>query len=139
MINRTDTIFYENDGIKIPISYNLTSPLRFVDSKQYPGIQIADIASGTLAFIFKERLKENYAQYPKEWNEYLENSVSERSVMPDFKHLDFKKPFVQRNFIILKELVNRSVRGTSLLDGITDFIDAINKSLYNYHFRENKK
>ena len=106
MIDRTDTIFMEFNGRQLPISYDLVGPLRFVDSKQYPGIQIADIAAGSVGFIFKESMKGKYAQYPKEWAEYLENSVSERSVLPDnLQYLDMSKVSVQLNFFCIGRII----------------------------------
>ncbi|MCP6760084.1 MAG: DUF3800 domain-containing protein [Fischerella sp. CENA71] len=133
MINYEDKLFMELNGKKHPISFNLATPIEFVDSKKYPGIQIADVASGTFAFVFQENEKGSYCQYPEEWREYLIKSVSDYSVIPDFEYIDVNQISVQRNFILLKELVYRSVNKIPLLEEIAEFIQLVTYQLYLNH------
>lgn len=66
MLNKQDKIFMEVEGKEHPITFNLATQLQFVNSKTYPGIQIADVAAGIFAFVFQENLKGKYSQYPDE-------------------------------------------------------------------------
>lgn len=130
MVEKEEKIFMEVAGEEHPISFNLVNSPQFVDSKTYPGIQIADILAGTFTFVFRENSKGHHTDYPKGWIPYLESMMSPYSVMPDLEHLDFKKLNIRRNHLILRELVHRSVKGDSLLDGITNFITEATRYLY---------
>ena len=104
-----------------------------VDSLSYPGIQIADIASGVFAFVFKEnQQKGKYAKYPKEWTEYMINNVSKYSIIPDANYLKPEGINFRRNILLLEELVHRSAKGIPLLQNIENTIDLINyKAMIN--------
>lgn len=130
MINRQDKIFIEVEGKEHPISFNLATQLEFVNSKTYPGIQIADVAAGTFAFVFQKNLKEKDAEYPDEWKEYLVKSISGYSVLPNLTYLDVNQIAVKRNFLLLEELVERSVNKVPLLEGIAEFVSKITGYLY---------
>lgn len=49
-----EKLYMNMAGQEHSINYNLVDPIKMVDSLSYPGIQIADIASGVFAFVFKE-------------------------------------------------------------------------------------
>lgn len=124
-VNCKKRIYMESNGEKHPIGCNLTGPIKLVDSRQYPGIQIADVASGMFTFAFKEMEKGNFSQYPIEWTEYLLKSISGYSIMPDIKYLDVNNISVQRNLSLLKELVYRSTNEISLIEGMAEFIQLL--------------
>ncbi|MBW4504982.1 MAG: DUF3800 domain-containing protein [Scytonematopsis contorta HA4267-MV1] len=134
MVNRKDKIFMEIAGKEHPIGFNLAAPIKFVDSKQYPGIQIADVASGIFTYVFQENEKGHYANYPEEWREYLIKSVSGYSVIPDLEYLDFNQISVQRNFFLLEELVSRSVNQIPLLEEIAEFVQFVTYQLHANRF-----
>ncbi len=120
MVGRTDKAQVYFEGKRQSIIFNLLEPVHFVPSKDYAGVQLADVLSTTLAYCLR---------YPNEkvsskWMERLEPQVSEFSVFPDVDLLDLRdeKPFV--NALLLRELVDRSAKGRDLFEGIPDFIAA---------------
>jgi hypothetical protein len=130
MVNKEEKIFMDLAGEQHAITFSLTSIPQLVNSQSHPGIQIADILAGVFTFVFRENAKGNYASYPDEWKPYLMNCVSGYSIVPDFEHLDFEKLKVKRNYLILEELTNRSIREVSLLDGIETFLAETTHYLY---------
>lgn len=118
MVNRKERLFIELEGEQHPITFNLVRLPQFVDSHSCPGIQIADVFAGTFAFVFRENLKGNYKSYPEEWISYLDKCISSHSVLPDpdLEYLDWEKVNVQRNYMILEELTERSIKKVPLLE-----------------------
>lgn len=111
MINNENQVFYELNNQATPISYNLANNIEFVDSRQFHGIQLADIFSGVSTFILKENQKGKYANYPKEWSNYLSKSViATISVFPEVDFLKAEQLSFQINALILEELVRRSAK-----------------------------
>jgi len=122
-----DKIYINLAGQEHSINYNLADSIKMFDSLSYPGIQIADIASGVFAFVFKEnQQKGKYAKYPKEWTEYMINNVSKYSIIPDANYLKPEGINFRRNILLLEELVHRSAKGIPLLQNIENTIDLIN-------------
>lgn len=130
MINRKEKIFMELNGKEHPITFNLVEPPLLVSSHSHPGIQIADVLAGTFMFVFRENSKGTHNNYPGEWKQYLTNCVSGYSVVPDFEYLDFEKLSVKRNYLLLEELAERSIRKVPLLDGINIFLAEVTHYLY---------
>lgn len=48
-------------------------------------------------------------------------SVSDDSVIPDLTYLNVNQIAVRRNFLLLEELVKRSVNKVSLLEEVSEF------------------
>ncbi|MBD2245379.1 DUF3800 domain-containing protein [Nostoc sp. FACHB-888] len=133
MINNETQAFWELNNQATPISYNLADNIEFVDSRQYHGIQLADIFSGVSTFILKENQKGKYANYPKEWSNYLSKSVIDTiSVFPELDFLEPEQLPFKRNFLILEELVRRSAKKIPLLENMSEFI-----ILVDYYLRFN--
>jgi hypothetical protein len=130
MVNKEEKIFMELGEKEHAITFNLSGVPQLVNSQSYPGIQIADILAGAFTFVFRENSKGNYTSYPDEWRSYLINCASGYSVVPDFEHLNFKKLNVKRNYLILEELTNRSIRNISLLYDIETFLAVTTHYLY---------
>lgn len=128
MVNNDKKLFMELDGEEHPLTYNLVDVPRMVDSKNHPGIQIADIFAGAFTFVYGQRLKGN-CDYPNEWTGYLIDSMGGSSVMPDFDNLDFKDIRVKRNYLLLQELTERSSKGLSLLNNIDVFLSGLTQYL----------
>jgi Protein of unknown function (DUF3800) len=130
MVNKEEKISMELAGEEHAITFNLADVPQLVNSQSHPGIQIADILAGTFTFIFRENSKGNYSNYPEVWKSCLVDCVSRYSVVPDFDHLDFEELNVKRNYLILQELTNRSIKGISLLDDIEVFLAEVTHYLY---------
>ena len=127
MVGREDK-FYARFGTHGDRSliYDLAEPVQFVDSKQFPGIQLADIWATSLAYAFRH-LDDEICQ---RWLEIAEPAI-DTVLFPDAQLVDMddEGPFL--NWALLVELSRRSVKGESVTLGIEDYIDAA-KYTYRY-------
>ena len=97
--------------------YNLAGPIKLVDSKTSPGIQIADVLSSSLAFA-KKNPEESIS---KEWLDILED-VPANQIIPDIEDVDLTTERAYVNSMVLRELVDRSVKGQNLFEGMREFV-----------------
>jgi hypothetical protein len=119
MIGRENKIYIDIfKGKEEPLSFNLVQKIQFVESHQFPGIQIADIAASACAYAFREGRNENTAS----WIDYIPKILGGKSVIPEFEHLNLSTLEARRNYMLLLELVERSINKQPLLDGIGDFL-----------------
>lgn len=120
MVGRTDRKYIEFNGKKRPLTYNLKERIKFVDSVQFPGIQLADVAAAAFGYMF---------QFPhddisKKWGQHFE-CLHEDCNIPDYDHIDLNKPEVIRNIMLLEELCGRSRNRDSLTDNIQEFLNYV--------------
>ena len=99
------------------IIYNLSGPINLVDSKNSPGIQIADVLSSSLAYALRNPDEEN----AKKWLSIIED-VPANQIIPDMNQVDLMQEEAFVNTTVLGELVDRSVRGQNLFENMTDII-----------------
>lgn len=128
MINRKDKIYNEFINKEQPITFNLASEIKLVDSVDYPGIQLADVAAGAAAFMFQNP-REDHSQ---EWLRFATKIVHPLSILPELDTVDLTTFEAQRNFLLLQELVTRSENGTPLLEDIGEFVKTISIGLRHY-------
>ena len=117
MIGRTDKAYVPFFGNHPSIVYNLNGPIKLVDSKDYPGVQIADILSSSMAYTFRN-LESDISQA---WINIMGNSLM-NPILPEEIHVDISQERAAVNSAILLELANRSVKGDDLLEGMAEFI-----------------
>lgn len=121
-IGRKDIIyspFIVKNGNPVPLTYNLKE-ITLVDSKEHPGIQLADITATATAYSFQMYQETN--EFTEKLREILQNKIAYASVFPDFSYINFKKKDVQLNALIFEELISRSVAGIPILDNIEEYI-----------------
>jgi hypothetical protein len=133
MIQRTDKKYVEAFGESHPITFNMSKEIQIVDSKDFPGIQIADLIAAATSYF----LTGNRDTYADEWSEYLGPRIMKQSILPDFEHVNLDDLKVKRNALILEELVDRSRRKISLLDGMPEYMTAATQFLLNLPKDEN--
>ncbi len=97
--------------------YNLAGPINLVDSKTSPGVQIADVLASSLSYA-KRNPDEAISE---EWIAILKD-VPANQVIPERDDVDLTKEHVYINSMVLRELVDRSVRGKNLFEGMDDFV-----------------
>jgi hypothetical protein len=119
MINREEKLYNTLLDKTRPITFNLAREIQFVDSKLFPGIQIADTIAATFAYIFE---KEN-DDYIEKWRKFLPYSLSPISVLPEIDHIDLTTLSAKVNVLLLKEVVFRSKNFMPILDGLPEFIE----------------
>ncbi|NPE50258.1 DUF3800 domain-containing protein [Dickeya dadantii] len=119
MINREDKKFTHIAGIESPLTFNLKEPLNLVDSKVVHGVQLADAIAAAFAYACD---RDNQDEYAIKWRGMIEEATIFGSVYHDYDYLDLSKLEVQRNALLLEELVERSRNGISLTEGIGNYI-----------------
>ena len=129
MVGRRDRIRFGWPGKQERlVTFNLARPIELVDSRQHPGIQIADVLAAAVAWT----LREKKSREARRWFKALSPCFSETSIIPDESHVDLTKrePFI--NAVVLQELVERSARGENLCRGMPEFIVTANAAYSAY-------
>lgn len=124
MIGRTDKQFIELDDETQPLTFNLAEPIRFLDSANSPGIQIADVLAGAICASLKKPEHRNWFEMAES-----EGAISKYSILPNLDAVDIRKKRTQLNAVLLHELHVRAIDGDSLLEGISDCIALISERL----------
>ena len=108
------------------ITYNLAEPIQLVDSKRFPGVQIADVWAASLAYAFRHGDDE----ICQSWLEIVKPTI-DTLVSPEAGQVDSDREGPMLNWLLLVELSRRSVEGESVTCGIEDYIDA---ARYTFHY-----
>jgi len=125
MVGRTVKAYHTLFGEKRGVTFNLVKEVEFVRSVNTPGIQLADVvASATRAL----------ATTPKDrdWDilrHGVINAMGRCAVVPELEYIDLEQPIVRRNYLILQELVRRSVRREPLLPDMANFAVAATEAV----------
>jgi len=124
MIGRREKIYQRIGTREFPIAFNLSGPIKLVESHTSPGIQIADILASAIAAALKNPSDNLFRQ----WLSLTECTFDGTSVFPntDNMNLNLKEPFI--NTLILHELVERTIRGKGLFDEMDEFISMAEKT-----------
>lgn len=120
MIGRTDRSYVTFEGKRHSIIFNLAAPLRFVSSHEHSGVQIADVFASALSW----SLRNPHDDTARSWLRTMQESLNECSIFPDASVVDLSEDKAVVNRLILRELVDRSVRKHDLFDGMPAFIAA---------------
>ena len=97
--------------------YNLAGPINLVDSRESPGIQIADVLSSSLTYA----LNHPDSGVSKIWLKLIED-VPANQIIPETKHMDMTQQGAFVNSLVLVELVDRSIRGLNLFVDMPEFV-----------------
>jgi hypothetical protein len=119
MVGRTDRVYMKlGNQPEMALTYNLAGPIVFLNSKESPGIQIADVITSSIAHAYKNPEED----YSKEWLRFAEPMFTTTCMLPDLEYINLKKrdPFI--NGLILLELVTRSLEGRSLFTDMAEYI-----------------
>ena len=114
MIGRKDRIyqgFFDRERL---LTFNLKEQLRLVSSRDHPGVQLADVISGSVTYALLNK-NDNEAQ---EWLSSMEDSLHPDSLVPDQKHIDIDIPEVYINATIMAELGRRARIKADPLEGL---------------------
>ncbi len=134
-VGRTDRAYSRWSGRSTLMTPNLTRSIQFENSKNVHGLQVADVLAGAAAHIFRVRGQTDADA--THWLNIFESceSFGDECIVPtpDAIDLDQEEPFV--NALVLKELLDRTLRGESLLAQMEDFI-AVARSSFHETTRE---
>lgn len=121
MINRQDKRYIRIGKNTYPLTFNLAQPIQTVNSKNAPGIQIADVFASSLAYA----LKDTNEAFSQQCLEILDKSIHPQSVYPQLEYADLETPQGFINAVILQELVDRSIHGKDLFEGMAEYIQQL--------------
>ena len=119
MIGRKDRIYMKLGRSKeVSLTYNLSNPVVLADSKDFSGLQIADVLASAVAYAFKDTENE----LSKFWLNLIKDMLGGPCILPDSATLDLhaKGPFI--NGLVLHELVDRTIKGNPLLVDWEEFL-----------------
>jgi len=126
MIGRRERLYNSFFGESQPIAFNLARDISLVeDSAHHPGIQLADVAAGTIIYM----LQNPADRHVEQWRRYLPQLLRTQSVLPNTEDINVSSLAARRNFAILCELVERSRRRESLSDGMEGYIYRVTRHL----------
>ncbi|WP_237173553.1 DUF3800 domain-containing protein [Paracandidimonas lactea] len=128
MIGRKDRVFSDAFGENHPITFNLSGPIQFADSKKTHGIQIADAVAAAAVYVFSGAKDEQ----AKRWREIIARVGHYGSVIPDLDEVNLRGIRAQRNAILLRELHSRAKAGKSLTDGMPEYVKLISRRLTSH-------
>lgn len=121
LIGRTDKAYiWLNDTPSFV--YNLSEPIHMVDSKESPGVQIADVWASTLAYAYKHPED----AFSRECQKIAHtNGIVVNSIFPDYDNVNINRlgPFI--NGLILIEMSCRSIAGESLFEHMPHYISYV--------------
>ena len=116
MIGRKDKAYIRLGGEPKPsLVYNLAGPVKLVDSRKYPGVQLADVLASSVAYSLRNREEE----FSDQCMELVRPSITLAIVAePDDFQPDQEKGALNMLVLLeLLELLDRSVKGEDLFEG----------------------
>lgn len=111
--------FALSDGYRAPITYNLKE-IHMVDSKDYAGVQLADIVA--TASTYSIQLHQKTDDYIEKLRSILAPKLIYASMFPDYEQIDLTQKKAQLNTLLFEELIERSENEIPILDNIEDYI-----------------
>jgi hypothetical protein len=86
------------------LGYTLAEPITFVDSRNYPSVQIADLIAGSPVFVQSHGLPDGFG----ETFERIATGILGDSITPDHDLLDIKQRGPAVNWLILSHLADKA-------------------------------
>lgn len=120
MVGREDKTYMRLGGKLMgdSFTYNLSNSVRLVDSSEYPGVQIADVLASSTA----HALKNPGLEESQEWLSIMGDEVVCLPLEPEVSYIDPDRVDTAVNSLVLKELVDRSIKGESLFIDMAEFV-----------------
>ena len=126
-IGRKDRAYLRIGDQRTPsFIYNLSGPIKLVDSEKSSGVQIADVISSSLAYALKNRDEEISRAWLKVAEDMHTETISTDGLTQEGAYL---------NSIILRSLVDRTVKGQDLFENMSETI-SLAMSHYPEYSRE---
>lgn len=128
MINRNDRQFSAAFGIEHPITFNLSGPIQFSDSKTTHGIQLADAVSAAAVYA----LSNTGNEHVERWKTLIPAMGHYGSIFPEFDTLNLKDLSAQRNAVVLMELHSRAKEGRHLIERMPEYLHLVSQRLLTH-------
>ncbi len=120
MVGRTDKTYITLNGRRRLMTYNLARPVQFVDSTAYKGVQLADVIASALLYALRHREEAECLDWLRMFD--AASAINPDCNGPNMECLDLRRPEVVTNYTVLLELMERTLKGQDVLDGIAEFI-----------------
>jgi hypothetical protein len=130
-INRQDKTYQSLWGYERLVTPNLAHDVNLVRSHDYAGVQLADV----LASACRKALQDRKDPEHQKWLDALVPRISTESVWYDAAQIDLNNGNATINALVLNELMDRSVKGRDLLEGMELFVDRVTLFVDSEHFR----
>ena len=123
MVGRTEKVYIDFLGEEArPYTFNLAKPLTLAKSEDHAGIQIADIIAAVTARLFSNMHRGIRSPEDKPLIPLIVGHLHD-SIWPSLEHADIDTPECFMNTVVLHELIDRSLAGTDLFDGLPALAD----------------
>ena len=99
-----------------PLGWKLAEPITFVDSRNHPAVQLADVIAGTTV----AGLIRGFPKGFDETAERIQHHMLEDTMLPDFDIIEWKKRAPAINSIVLYGLAQRAERGDDPYQNLAD-------------------
>jgi hypothetical protein len=106
-------MMHEHQG---PLGWRLAEPVAFVDSRNHPAVQLADVIAGTTVACLIRGFPEGFDKTA----ERIKNHMLKDTMLPDFDIIDWKKRAPAINSIVLYGLAQRAERGDDPNQNLAD-------------------
>jgi hypothetical protein len=124
MVGRRDHVRLQMFGKDRQYTFNLVSLPKLVDSKEHPGIQVADVFASAMARAFQQRYWGKADSTENEWLERCRECFPDDNVWPDLDHMNLRRRPAFVNAAVLIELAERCLRKQNLFEGMPEIITA---------------
>jgi Protein of unknown function (DUF3800) len=135
MIGRRDHFRMNVFGKETQFTFNLVREPRLVNSRLYPGVQIADVFAAAVARGWQQVFRGRAHSAEREWLDLTRECHLEDNIWPDLELIDLRKRNGFVNTLVLLELAQRSVKKENLFRGMPEFIATAHAGFS--HYRKN--
>lgn len=108
-----------------PVTFNLSGPIEFADSRTTHGIQLADTIAAAAVYVFSGKLDAS----TEHWRDIVARQAHYGSVIPDMNEVKLENSRSRLNALVLHQLHDRATRGVDLIEGAKEMIMGLARSL----------
>lgn len=138
MIDRKESSYVRFQNKERPFSFNLKSSLKMADSKNTPGLQIADVIASVTSTVWRSAYRGKLTDEYRAWQQLLLPHFHDDSIWPVLSYADLDNSKCFANTIVLQELIDRSIKHADLSEGLADiYLAAL--QLHPQFLAENRK
>jgi Protein of unknown function (DUF3800) len=132
MIGRRDHLRMRMFGKETQFTFNLVREPSLVDSRQHPGVQIADVFASAVARGWQQWYRGQAGPTEKDWLAITRDCLLDDNIWPDLELIDLHKRNGFVNSIVLLELAERSVKKENFFHGMPELIAFANAKFPEY-------
>ena len=114
------------------LTFNLARPPEFVNSRNYPGVQLADVIASAIAMAMQKKIRNQLDKQCHAWLTKVHPAIVEDCILPELKAIDLDRSGGFVNTMILTELVDRSLQKKNLFDGMPEYIESVRRAYPAY-------